>query len=269
MRFANARMYSVNPVVGQTWRSLLAWVSERAQVECAVLDYPPPQPLPALWAREDMGCVFMCGYPLTHATPQPCVLAAPVPSPPAYRAKSVYWTNIVARNDGPLRTIEDTFGKRMAFTTSDSHSGYQALRVLLAPYAKDRDAALFARLVGPLVTPRRVIETVLAGEADAGPVDSYAFDLLRRHEPGFVAPLRVIATTAPTPIPPLVAAAGIASADADRLREALLAAGSAAALAAVRESLLLQGFAAVDAGDYEALRAASQAATDMGYPALR
>jgi ABC-type phosphate/phosphonate transport system substrate-binding protein len=261
-------MYAVTPTVAQAWRSLLTWVIERAQVRCEVIEYPSPQPLPALWSRDDMGCAFMCGYPFAHANPQPVILAAPVPSPPAYRGRPVYWTNVVARSDGPLRTIEDTFGKRMAFTTPDSQSGYQAIRALLAPSA--HGAALFAELVGPLVTPRRVIEAVVAGEADAGPVDSYAFDLLQRHEPGLMAPLRVIATTLPTtPIPPLVAAPGIAPADADRLREALLAAGSAAALGEARASLLLRGFAAVAAREYESFRYASQAATVMGYPALR
>ena len=93
-----------------------------------------------------------------------------------------------------------TFGRRMAYTTPDSQSGYQALRALVASERRP-----FSEMIGPLVTPRGVVEAVLAGRADAGPVDSYALDLMRLHEPALVAPLRVVATTPPTPIPPLVA----------------------------------------------------------------
>jgi ABC-type phosphate/phosphonate transport system substrate-binding protein len=122
--------------------------------------------------------------------------------------------------------------------------------------------------VGPLVTPRRIVEAVLAGDADAGPLDSYVHDLLRRHEPGLASRLRVVATTPPTPIPPLVAAPGIAAADAQRIADTLLAVGDSSALEAIRATLQLEGFARVSADDYEALRAQAQQADDLGYGRL-
>ena len=137
----------------------------------------------------------------------------------------------------------------MAYTTPDSQSGYLALRALVAGHRHP-----FSAMVGPLVTPRRVVEAVLSGEADAGPVDSYALDLLRLHEPELVAPLRVAATTPPTPIPLLVASPSVAAAQIDRLRAALADVGDAPALADARTALLLRRFAAVEAGAYEVLR---------------
>jgi len=268
MRVANARMYSVNPAVTEAWRSVLRWVIERAQVELEVIDYPAPQPLPALWQRDDLGCAFMCGFPLSHASPVPVVLAAPVPSPAAYRGEAVYWTNLIARNDGKVRTIDDAFGRRIAFTTPDSQSGYQAMRAFFAPHARQRGSPLFATTVGPLVTPRRVVESVLAGEADLGPVDSYAFDLMRHHEPDLIAPLNVIAATMRTPIPPLVGAASLAPHDATRLRDALALVESAPDLAETRQALLLHGFAPVKAATYGGLRSTAAAADAAGYPVL-
>ena len=268
MRVANARMYAVNPTVAEAWRSLLRWVVERAQVDVEVIDYPAPQPLPALWQRDDLGCAFMCGFPLSRAKPVPVVLAAPIPSPAAYRGEAVYWTNLVARKDGAVRAIEDSFGRRIAFTTPDSQSGYQAMRAFFAPYAKERGSPLFATAAGPLVTPRRVVEAVLAGDADLGPVDSYAFDLMQHHEPDLIAPLKVVAITPRTPIPPLVGAATLAPLDATRLRDALASVEPAPDLVAVREALLLRGFAPVTAATYDALRAAAAAADAAGYPVL-
>jgi ABC-type phosphate/phosphonate transport system substrate-binding protein len=191
----------------------------------------------------------MCGYPFSRAQPQPVPLAAPVPSPAHYRNEPEYWTCIVAREDGGIRALSDTFGRRMGYTTPDSQSGYQALRALVAAQSQP-----FSAMIGPLVTPRRVIEAVLAGDADAGPVDSYALDLVRLHEPQLVAPLRVVATTPPRPIPLLVAAPGMPDADAARLRRALSEVEHVPALAAARGALLLRRFAAVDAQAYAVLR---------------
>jgi len=179
--FANARMYAINPAVAAAWRALLEWAATRAEVDFEVIDYPAPAPLPALWARPDAAGVFMCGYPLSQAQPQPRVLAAPVPSPRPYDGRPVYWTDSIVPIDSPITRLEETFGRKFAYTTEDSQSGYQAPRLLFARHA--HGAALFSATVGPLVTPRRIVEAVVAGDADAGPLDSYVHDLLRLHEP--------------------------------------------------------------------------------------
>ena len=267
MRIANARMYSVDAATTEAWRSLLTWVVATAGVDVEVIDYPAPQPLSDLWSRPDLACAFMCGYPLTLTVPHPVILAAPVPSPDAYGGEPVYWTNLVARKDGPVRTLEDALGCRMAFTTTDSQSGYHAPRVLLAPHAQER-RRLFSATVGPLFTPRRVVEALIAGEADVGPVDSYAFDLITRHDPGWVEPLAVIAKTRRTPIPPLVGSPRLPQGDARRLSAALLSVGEAPELAVVRETLLLRGFAAVSRARYDVLRNAAEVASLSGYPRL-
>jgi ABC-type phosphate/phosphonate transport system substrate-binding protein len=268
MLIANARMYAVNASVAASWRTLLEWVIERAGIECEVVDYPAPQPLPALWARPDLGCVFMCGYPIANARPPPHVLAAPVPDPPRYGGASVYFTDIVARADSPLRHLPDIFDGRFAFTTEDSQSGYQAPRGLLAPYASARGGKLFQSTVGPLLTPRRVVEAVLRNEADAGPLDSYFHDLLRHHEPELATQLRVLASTGPTPLPALVGAATLPEGVARKLTAALLAVAGADELAPVRAALLLRGFSATDAESYGVLRDNARDTDTAGYPRI-
>ncbi|MFO1322567.1 MAG: PhnD/SsuA/transferrin family substrate-binding protein [Burkholderiales bacterium] len=267
--FANARMYSVNATTAAAWRTLLEWVVARAGVACDVVDYPAPQPLPDLWSRADMGCAFMCGYPFALANPRPTLLAAPVPDVPRCGGEPIYWTDIVVRADSPLTSLADVLHRRFAWTTRDSQSGYQAPRALFAPFAPfARGAPLFAATVGPLVTPRRVVEAIVAGDADAGPLDSYAHRLLAITEPGLVAPLRVIAATEPTSIPPMVAGSAIAAADATRLTEALLAVHESAYLAPVRATLGLERFARVPVARYDELCERARAADATGYVAL-
>ena len=266
--FANARMYSLNAALGRAWRELLQWVLARAEVDAEVIDHPAPQPLPALWVRPDMACAFMCGYPLARAQPMPQVLAAPLPSPARYAGQPRYCTDLVVRRDSGIATLADAWGRRMAFTTPDSMSGYQALRRFLAPHASAHGGRLFAATVGPLITPRAVVDAVLSGAADIGPLDGYALDLLRLHEPDWVAPLAVIASTAFAPIPPLVGAAGLDEAAAQRLRAALLDVEVAPELAALRATLLLRGFARISPAEYHANIVVAEEADALGYPQL-
>src|SRR5689334_14294710 len=98
---ANARMYAQDATTAAALRALLEWVSCRSGVALDVVDYPAPQPLPALWARPDLGCAFMCGYPFAHAASRPTLLAAPVPSPPHYGGQPVYWTDLVVSAASP------------------------------------------------------------------------------------------------------------------------------------------------------------------------
>jgi ABC-type phosphate/phosphonate transport system substrate-binding protein len=266
--FANARMYALNTALAAAWRGLLRSVLARAQVDAEVIDHPPPQPLAALWARADMGCAFMCGYPMLHATPAPVLLAAPIPSPARYAGRAVYWTDLVVRAaDGP-ETLEQAWGTRMAYTTTESQSGYHAPRRFLAPHATTRGGRLFSSLVGPLLTPRAVVEALLEGRADIGPLDSYAHDLLRAHEPALAARLRTVASTAPTSIPPLVGAAGLDRAVAERLGKALLEVAATPALHALRETLQLAGFAPITFENYRAIMTAADEADALGYRQL-
>ena len=264
MLVANARMYAVTPVVKAAWQDLFAWVARTSGVPLSYLDHAAPAPLETLWARDDLGAAFMCGFPFASAARKPAILAAPVPSPPRYGGRPCYCTDLVVRADSAFAQLSDTFGGRIGWTVEHSQSGYNAVRHhLLATAAAPRTA----QWVGPLITPRRVIEAVLRGEIDVGPLDSYVHDLLRRHEPETAAKLRVVKSTAMTPIPLLVASPGIASDALARLRRALLSCHAEPELAATLGTLLVSRFDEVDPADYDVLLDQAQEADRGGVPA--
>lgn len=263
---ANARMYSIDAATSAQWRTLLEWVIARADVPVDIVEHPAPRPLPELWQRTDLACGFMCGYPLSKMTPQPIALAALVPSPPRYASQAIYWSDLVVRADAPWQCIEEVIGHRVAFTSEHSQSGYQAMRRYFAELAaRDGSQRLFHSTLGRLVTPMDVVRAIVDGDADVGPVDSYAHDLLRKHEPRLAARLRILATTTPTPIPPFVASAHVPEAIVRALREALLDAGDATELAATREALLIARFEPVSATDYGVLARLASEADALGY----
>jgi ABC-type phosphate/phosphonate transport system substrate-binding protein len=114
-------------------------------------------------------------------------------------------TAFIVRADGPHQRLEDTFGGTIAYATEHSHSGYNAARSHLLRYRSALRPVPFAQVKGPYIRQRAVIQAVLDGEADVAAIDGYAHDLLRRHDPAVAERLRVVATTAPAPRPPLVA----------------------------------------------------------------
>ena len=249
----NARMYAVTPECKAAWQSVLGWVLEQAGVEAQYEDHDPPKLLADLWARDDLACVMMCGLPFSLRNPQPSILAAPVPSPPRYGGRAVYWSDIAVRADSDFGTLEDTLGSRAGYTLKDSQSGYFAFRhhllrgfpALPSPYGQ---------ITGKLLNPRGVIKALAEGRIDVGPLDSYVHDLLIRGDPQFAAQVRVIATTDPTPMPPIVATAGLPQAAVERMRAAVLAVQHEPALAAARATLLLDRFIVPDPSVYRVQR---------------
>ena len=266
--FASARMYSWSPSLTAAWQRLLAWVSARSAVPLAVLDKADPFPLDEIWRRDDMGCVFMCGYPWAMRRDPPHLLAAPVPAPARYGGRPVYFTDFVVRDDSPYTRLEDTFGGVLAYSTEHSHSGYNAARFHLLPYRTPARPTLYGRLLGPLHRQVPVIDAVIEGRADVGPVDGYALDLLRRHGSERAERVRVVATTVTAPSAPLVASPMVDAGSRERLTAALLDAHTAPELTVTLDELLLTRFVRVNPADLEVFLERQRAAEAAGYPKL-
>ena len=128
---------------------------------------------------------------------------------------------------------------------------------------------MFSATVGPLVTPRRVVDAIISGEADAGPLDAWWHALLRRHEPHIAARLRVITRTAPAPIPLVVCAAVVPENQRRRLAAALEKVGDAEDVASERDVLLLRRFSPPDLRSYQALIDNAREADALGYDRLQ
>jgi ABC-type phosphate/phosphonate transport system substrate-binding protein len=262
---ANARMYAVTPAAGALWGRLFEQIARRAGIALAYVDHPAPAPLEELWLREDLGLAFMCGYPFARACARPQAVAAPVPLNPRCGGRSVYWTDFVVSADSPFRRLSDTFGGRIGWTVEHSQSGFNAVRHHLLRYQGTRESPLYAQWVGPLMTPRRVVESVLSGNIDVGPLDSYVHDLLARFEPGIAARLRTVASSEPTPMPLLVASPTVDAQIVGQLREALLACRDDPESAPILAELCLTGFEAPEPEAYQLLLDQAARAEAAGY----
>jgi ABC-type phosphate/phosphonate transport system substrate-binding protein len=254
-------MYSVAPSAGAAWRLLLERAIEMAGVAMRVIDHPPPSGLPELWARPDLGCAFMCGWPFARELLSRPIVAAPVPAAPWSEGRPVYRAEFVVAANSPFRSINEVVGMRFAYNARHSHSGWNLPLAHLAAIG----APPFSALVGPFVTHQRAIAAVAAGEADVACVDSYVLDLLRLHDAPLAGRVRVVGCTAESPIPLLVGADPrhgdpLGSEARTKLRAALLELDGDATGQALLSRLALRGFVDIDAGDYAATLATERMA---------
>ncbi len=262
---ANARMYAIGDGAAAAWTKLFEWLSMKSGVPLEIIAHKFPEPLSSLWERRDLAAAFMCGLPFSGWEPRPKPVAAPVPSGARYGGKPVYVSDLIVRVDAPFQRLEYTFGGRVGYTVEDSHSGYNALRHHLLPFRTRERPKLYAEVKGGYMAPRRIIEAVIAGEIDIGPVDGYAMDLARKHLPELAAQVRVIATTDAAPIPFLIANPDCPDEIIAKLRKTLLDFGVSSETAELREALCLSGFAAVVEGDYRLHREWVREAVEAGY----
>lgn len=246
----SGRMYAVTPAVEEGWRVLLGQIAADAGVALEFLSYPAPQPLEALWSRPDLGAVFMCGYPLALGLAPVVPIAAPIPAADWAGGRAAYRTNLIVRRDAPYRQLEDSFGARAGYTVAHSQSGFNAFRHHLLRYRTPARPSLYASMTGNLTAARGVLDAVIEGQIDIGPLDSYWHLLLEHSAPEVTRGVRVLATTELTPIPTFVAAAGADAAMVAALRASFVAAASRPWFAACREPLQLAGFEHVDSAAY-------------------
>src|SRR5262249_9564629 len=148
---------------------------------------------------------------------------------------------------------------------TDSQSGYNTLRAVVAPLARD------GRFFGSRIETgahRASLAAVKVGDADVASVDCVSFALIRRAQPRELEGLRVLCATAAAPGLPYVTAAATSEDDLARLRQGLAAACADPALAETRARLLIAGCDVLPDKAYDVILAMEKAAIAAGYPEL-
>ena len=247
---ANARMYSVAPAAEVAWRELLAHVAADAGVAMDYVAWPAPQPLEPLWARADLGAVMMCGFPLMLGMADVEPLAAAIPSAVWAQGRAAYRSDFIVRAGSKFETLEDTFGHRLGWTVGHSHSGFNAPRHHLLQYRTPARPRLYTEVKGDLVTARKIVDGVIDGTIDVGPLDGYWHMLLKLHFPEVAKQVRTVASTDCAPMPPFVAARGMADDLRARLGAAFVGARDRPWFAGISGPLALAGFAPARRADY-------------------
>jgi len=224
-----------------------------------------PQDLLAHWRAPDLLLSQTCGYPLTHALQGQVQLlgcfryAAP-------GCEGIYCRSVlIARKDSAHLALEDFRNQRVAFNSTDSQSGYNALRALIAPLARQGRFVSQALAIGG---HRGSVDAVGEGRADLAAIDCVTWALLQMHDAAATEGLCTIGHSAPYPGLPLITSLHTPPEQVQALRHGLHSLVIAPAAAQALGQLLIDGFETPDLAVYQRCIEMESSAMASGYPQL-
>jgi ABC-type phosphate/phosphonate transport system substrate-binding protein len=220
-----------------------------------------PTDLHTHWRDPELLLGQTCGYPLvTQLRDHVQVVGALRYTAPGC-AGIGYRSELVVRHDDPGRDIADFRGGVAAFNDRQSHSGFNALRSLVAPLAVN--GRFFARAIES-GSHRGSLALVRSGRADIACIDCVTLAGLLRAQPSLLEGLHVIGSTARVPGLPLITALRTTDDEIARLRAALAVAASEPALADARAALFIGGFEGASSAPWQVIDEMRRSALALG-----
>ncbi len=242
------------------------WLALQHQLSIAGFDDLPaalsqPKNYETAWLDADFLLAQTCGYPLRH------VLDGKVRyvGTPIYDVEGTegpyYRSALVVRANDSAETLEQLRGRRAAFNSGHSQSGYNALRDAASALAEN------GRFFGSAVATgshSASLRAVLAGEADIAAIDPVSLTLQPDHIRDAI---KIIGRTAATPGLPLITAITTSDDELASLRDVL---GGFLSGAARTEHLDFHfaGFEVLAEEAYGSILAMEKRAMDRSYPQL-
>ncbi len=219
-----------------------------------------PHDLAQHWLQDDLLLSQTCGYPLVSSLQQVQLIGTY-----HYRVEGCEGANysswLVVRDDDSGEQLADFRGRIAAYNSTDSQSGHNSLRALIAPLAQNGRFFNAAIASGAHYQSLKLIQN---RQADIAAVDCVSLELLKRARPQALAGLKIIGRTASVPGLPLITSSQTPPEQLEILR-----AGAKAMLGeAVSDNLLIGDFSLVPRSAYQIITELEQQAAARGVTAL-
>lgn len=260
-------MYNLCADLAADWQALLHELGERLQAQnrCQRLTILAGDALPldTFWRRPDLLLSQTCGYPLMHGLAEHVhIVGVPVFNAPGCDG-AYYRSAIVVRRAERAASLEAFRGQAAAYNDDTSHSGMNALRHAIAPFARD------GRFFGTVIKTGSHVHALHAideGRADIAAIDCVTLAFARDHIPSVVQRLRVLGFTRPAPALPFIASRTL---EPDTLRSlATTLAEIIASHPSLAARLRLSGVATMPPSAYRTILDMEADAQRSGYPRL-
>ena len=217
MMLMSLPMYAISAADVEAFADVL-----RQKLKCLGLVCIPdslswPLDLLTHWQAPDLLLSQTCGFPLVESLPQVQLVGTfsfHAPGFDGFRYRSF----LLARVEDAGLHLAGFRHRRLAFNSTDSQSGYNSLRALVAPLAEDGKFFSQATATG---SHRESLHHVQHNLADLAAIDCVTLELLRRNELHTLNGLAIVGQTAAVPGLPLITSAKTSSQDLTILRQAL------------------------------------------------
>lgn len=234
-----------------------AWLGPRLARPVVFVAREDYQPILDLLFAGQLEAAWICGYPYVRFEPRLRLLAVPL-----HAGRPLYRAYLIRHRDaaGPARWA-DLRGRVLAYSDPLSNSGWLVAQGQLAAAGltdADLRRSFFAH------GHRHVAEAVAARLADAGSIDGYVWDTMRRLGMAAAQQTEVVWRSDWHGFPPLVVPAEGDPAVAEALRAALLAMPSDDPGRALLAALNLDGFTTAAPGLFDSIRALARQVPGSG-----
>jgi phosphonate transport system substrate-binding protein len=179
------------------------------------------------------------------------LLVAPVMRHPRYRAKPVYYSDVIVRTDTSFHSFEDLRGRTWAYNERGSHSGFNIVRYHLAMRGLDEN--FFGRIVES-GSHRNSLQMVLQRSIDTAAIDSSVLEFEGAKNPAISGQIRTVAILGPSPAPPWVVHRSVSGDMQKTLRDIFLSINEHSKGRAILEAGRMLRFAPVSNHDYDQIR---------------
>jgi ABC-type phosphate/phosphonate transport system substrate-binding protein len=189
------------------------------------------------WTKDDLILSQCCGYDLTvngYNNLQP--ILTPVYQPEDCDGGN-YCSYIVTSRNSEITNSLELANKRLAINGYNSHSGYNALREVIASALGHGNHGNELVVSGGHANS---MEMVASGSADAAAIDCVTYSLIERYRPEITEKLTIIDKSRVYPVLPYVVPAKMLELDKKRIRIALVAAFSKDEYRLARQALLIR-----------------------------
>ncbi|MBD1843486.1 PhnD/SsuA/transferrin family substrate-binding protein [Cyanobacteria bacterium FACHB-63] len=208
------------------------------------------QPLDDLQKRQ-VDLAFICGLPFIRncriAPGQLRAIAAPIMQADRYQNRPVYFSDIIVRADSPFHCFSDLAGSTVCYNDPGSNSGYYLLRYRLL----QEHSTHFFRQAVQSGSHQTSIRWVIEGKADCAAIDSTVLEQELRVFPELAAQIRIVESSDPCPMPPIVVSQQLGEDLIDQIQATLLQPD--AELKAAMTRMNVSRYAAVTTQYYDAI----------------
>lgn len=231
------------------YQQLQGYLAQQLGQPVQLVDRANYEELNRLLQSGGIDAAFVCAGPYVEGKQQ---FDMQLIAMPLVNGKSVYHAYIIVHKDSPIQNLSQLKGKSFAFTDPKSNSGTLVPTYMLAQM-KTTPERFFSRRIFTYGHDNS-IKAVAERHVDGASVDSLIWDYTARKYPHLTANTRVIATSEPYGIPPVVVRPGIDPALKQRLQQALLTVHQNPEGKAILDGMLIDRFVPGDDRNYDSIR---------------
>jgi phosphonate transport system substrate-binding protein len=186
-------------------QEVAGYVHDELRIPTEYVTGIPWQERERLFDGSEIEILWLCGLPYVHKadTSESSVeiLAVPVRLGRRYRARPIYFSDVVVRADSRFHFFSDLRGASWAYNEPRSHSGFNVVRFHLAELGHERGFFSAVYQSGAHLTS---VQMVLSGAVDGAAIDSTVLEWSAAGHKELMDDIRVIHTLGPSPVPPWV-----------------------------------------------------------------